>query len=263
MSEFQDAVLALADTPWILVVLAVLSFVDGFFSPLPSESIIIAVAALAAAGSGPPLWLVVPVAATGAFLGDQVAYTIGRAIPLERVPFLRGERGAHALETASRALARRGTVLIISARFVPIGRIAVNMTAGATAFPRKRFMVVDAIAVVLWAGYSALMGLGVGHALHEHPLIAVVVGVVGGVLLGMIVDRIIAVVHRRYFPDAPVPEPLEVEVDEATGRWHVHDERDDHEYEPGHGHDRSHDPGDAVRDDAPHRGDDAPTRPPH
>ena len=61
MSEFQDAVLALADTPWILVVLAVLSFVDGFFSPLPSESIIIAVAALAAAGSGPPLWLVVPV----------------------------------------------------------------------------------------------------------------------------------------------------------------------------------------------------------
>lgn len=225
MTIVQDAVLDLAGTPWVLLAVAVLSFVDGFFPPLPSESIIIAVAALGAgeANYGPlSFTLLILCAAVGAFFGDHLAYEIGRRLPLDRVPFLRGEGGAKALTTASRALERRGTVLIVSARFVPIGRIAVNMTAGATGFPRLRFAVVDAAAVLLWAGYSAALGAGVGAALNERPLLAVVVGVAGGVLLGVILDKVIAVVHRRWFPQLTEPEHLDLSFDEE-GHWRRED----------------------------------------
>ena len=81
--------------------------------------------------------------------------------------------------------------------------------------------------MVLWASYSAGMGFGAGAALHEHPLLAVVVGVAGGVLLGLLLDRVIAVVHRRFLPGLPEPEVLDLEVDE-TGRWDPEDLEEEH-----------------------------------
>src|SRR5690606_11612430 len=95
--------------------------------------------------------------------------------------------------------------------------VAVNMTAGAVGYPRSRFAAIDALAAVVWAGYSTLMGLGAGHVLHEHPVIAVVVGVVGGVTVGLGVDKLLGLVHRRFFPDVPPPEE----------RMHVADSPDD------------------------------------
>ena len=52
-------------------------------------------------------------------------------------------------------------------------------------------------AAVTWTVYSALIGIGAGALLAANPMMAVVVGVVGGVLLGVLVDRTISVVVRR------------------------------------------------------------------
>lgn len=227
MNELQELVLGAAQTPWALLALALLCFIDGFFPPLPSESIIITLAALGAAGEGPPVWLLVPVAAVGAFAGDQTAYMLGRHIPLDRVPYLRGPGGAKALTFASKALTRRGTVLIVSARFIPGGRVAVNLAAGATGFPHLRFMAVDGAAVLLWSLYSAGMGFGAGAILHEHPLAAVAVGVTGGVLLGLVLDWLISVFHSCV-PTLPEPAVLDLEVDD-TGRWDPEDLEEEHE----------------------------------
>ncbi|MFC7406554.1 DedA family protein [Georgenia alba] len=206
MATIEGFVLSLGASPWVLVAVVVLATIDGFFPPVPSESIVIAVAVISVAGDGPSLWLLVPAAAIGAFAGDLIAYSIGSKIPVDDMRVFRGPRGSAALERAKRTLARRGTVFILSARFVPIGRVAVNMTAGAVGYPRPRFVIIAAIAAVVWAGYSTLMGVGAGHFLHEHPLVAVAVGVVGGVLAGILVDKLLGLVHRRWFPDVPPPE---------------------------------------------------------
>ncbi|MFD1716589.1 DedA family protein [Georgenia deserti] len=217
MAAVEDAVLTLGASPWLLVAVFLLSAIDGFFPPVPSESVVIAAAVLSVAGNGPSLWLLVPAAAVGAFLGDLIAYSIGTKIPVETMRLFRGRRGRAALEYAKRMLARRGSVFILSGRFIPVGRVAVNMTAGAVGYPRSRFAAIDALAAVVWAGYSTLMGLGAGHVLHEHPVIAVVVGVVGGVTVGLGVDKLLGLVHRRFFPDVPPPEE----------RMHVADSPDD------------------------------------
>ena len=182
--------LDLAASPWIYLVMYLFATIDGFFPPIPSESVVIALSALAmGAGGEPNLWLVLPAAALGAFTGDQIAFSIGRRVPVHRLRLFRSGRGQAALAWAERALERRGASFIIAARYIPVGRVAVNMTAGAVGFPRRRFTFLAAIAAVTWACYSAAIGVSAGAAFRDHsPLWGVVVGVIGGVVIGFVVD---------------------------------------------------------------------------
>lgn len=195
LQDLGDTVLALAGTPWILVALFALTVIDGFFPPVPSESVVIALASLSMADAGPPLWAILPVAAAGAFVGDTIAYHIGKRVPLRTMRLFRTRRGARTLAWAERMLRYRGGAFILSARYIPIGRVAVNMSAGALGFPRRRFLGFAGIAAVMWAIYSTLLGIGAGAFLHQYPWLGVLVGVVLGVLIGTLVDAVI----RKFF----------------------------------------------------------------
>ncbi len=179
---------ALAGSPWIFLVVYAFATIDGFFPPIPSESIVISLATLSMSVGKPSLWVLVPVAAAGAFTGDQIAYFIGSKVKVRELRLFRGKKAQGALDWAEGALERRGASFIIAARYIPVGRVAVNMTAGAVGYSHRRFTGLAAIAAVMWAVYSAAIGVGTGAWLHDHPLIAVVVGVVGGVLIGLVVD---------------------------------------------------------------------------
>lgn len=186
-------VLNLVDSPWVLLAVVLLATIDGFFPPVPSESVVIAVTVLVVAGeSGISLWWLIGAAALGAFTGDLIAYHIGRALPIERMRLFQNDRGRAALRWAEHALERRATMLIFSARFIPVGRVAVNMAAGAIGSPRPRFMLLIAISGVVWGGYATLLGMAAGRYLHDHPVIGVVVGVTLGLLLGMVIDQLLA-----------------------------------------------------------------------
>lgn len=189
MPELGEWVAALAGSPWMFLVLYAFATIDGFLPPVPSESVVIVLAALSAADGRPDLWALGAVAAVGAFTGDQIAYSIGRRVPVRRLRGLRSARAQHAVVRAERALAHRGAAFIIGARFVPVGRVAVNMTAGTVGFSRARFSFFAAVAAVTWSAYSVGIGAGAGHLLEEHhPLAGVAVGVTGGVLTGVVVD---------------------------------------------------------------------------
>ena len=194
----SDWAVALAGTPWVFVVLYAFATIDGFFPPIPSESVIIALAALFVSTGSADFWILGAVAAAGALTGDQIAYSIGRRIPIRRLRFMQSPRAKRSLAWAERALADRGASFIISARYVPIGRVAVNMTAGATDFPRRRFTALAVVAAISWSIYSVLLGIGAGALLGEqHPFIAMTVGVVAGLLLGIVVDWLISWWGRR------------------------------------------------------------------
>lgn len=203
LASLGDVVLAVAATPWSLVLMLVFTVIDGFFPPIPSESVVITLASLSMSGDAPPLWAIVPLAALGAFLGDVIAYTIGTRVPLRRMRIFRGKRGARTLAWAERMLQNRGGAFILAARYVPIGRVAVNMSAGALGFPRHRFLLFAGIGGVCWAIYSTLLGVGAGAVLKDQPLLAVGVGIVLGVVLGTVIDAIM----RKVLGDAPAAEP--------------------------------------------------------
>jgi membrane-associated protein len=222
----EEWVLALAASPLVYLVLFLLATVDGFFPPIPSESAVIALAAMAVSTGTPNLWLVGVTAAAGAFTGDQIAYAIGRRVPVRRSRLLGRPRAQRTLDWAEESLATRGASFIIGARYIPVGRVAVNMTAGAVRFSRRRFVPLTALAAASWAVYSAVIGVGAGAWLHDRPLIAVGVGVVLGTLIGFGVDAVLSRVQgrprARHLGADPAPEPdAEPEPDPVAPVPHV------------------------------------------
>jgi membrane-associated protein len=190
-SALETWLFALVDSAWALLALLAATLADGFFPPVPGETLLIMLGVGAQTGGGVPLAAVFAVATIGAWCGDQIAFSLGRAVGTRKVPFLRGARGQRAVEWAARALRRRGAAVVLAARFVPVGRMAVNVTAGAVGFPRRRFMVLSAAASTLWSAYHLAIAVVAGQWLGDSPLLAVVVGIATGTVLGLVVDRVV------------------------------------------------------------------------
>jgi membrane protein DedA with SNARE-associated domain len=184
----NDWVPMLAGSPWVYLALFAFAAIDGFFPPIPSESVVIALASLSIAHGEPNIVLVALAGAAGAFTGDQIAYMIGSKVDVRRLRIFRTGRGAQALDWAEHALVHRGSSFILAARYIPIGRVAVNMTAGALGYPRRRFVGLTALAAATWAAYGTLIGAGAGAWLADHSLLAVVAGVVIGTVVGLGID---------------------------------------------------------------------------
>lgn len=205
LAALESWVLDLASSGWVYVAMFGFATVDGFFPPLPSESVLITLAVSAHSTGVPALPLVLVMGALGAWVGDQIAYQIGHAIGTHKIPYLRSARGRRMVSRAERLLEKRGASFILAARYVPIGRVAVNMTAGAVGYPRQRFMVIAGIASVMWALYSAGIGILAAAWLGHEPLLAIVIGIVFGVAAGFVIDQVVQWFHRR----GPDEEPAE------------------------------------------------------
>ena len=197
--RLETAVVGLGLSPWLFLAVLALACIDGVFPPVPSESVVIGVASLAVAGEGSALHLLplALAAAAGAWAGDALAHTIGSRIPLDRLAVFRTATGRASLDRARRTLATRGTTVILTGRFVPVARVVINMTAGAVAYPRSRFLPLAGLAAGLWSGYSVAIGVGAGYLFRDSPGVAVAVGIVAGLLLGLATDKLLALVGAR------------------------------------------------------------------
>lgn len=182
---------------WVYPVLLVCCFVDGFFPPIPSESVVVALAALAVSSGAPILWLVALVAAAGAIAGDNVAFLIGRKVGTRGFRWMQRPRVISAFAWARKELDRRGALLILSARYIPVGRVAVNMTAGATGFDQRKFVFFSVIAGISWSAYSIAIGALAGQWFHDHSLVAAGIAIVLALLLGVLVDHGLKLAYRR------------------------------------------------------------------
>ena len=190
MGAVTDFVLGMASSWWVVPILAVFACIDGFFPPVPAESLITGLAALAVDGVGVSLWGVWLAGIIGAGCGDSIAFLIGRKVPVHEVPVVRRFLTRSALLTAREHLEVRGASYLLVARFIPVGRVAVNMTAGACGLRYRQFLPISILASIIWASFAVVIGWGAGSVLRGHPLAAMVVGVVVGIVAGFVVDRI-------------------------------------------------------------------------
>jgi membrane protein DedA with SNARE-associated domain len=191
-------ILQAVDSPWVLAVMFAAAVIDGFFPPVPSETVLVAAAAVAAStGAYPAVLLLTAVAAAGAWLGDNIAFAIGRGVGTARFRWMRRPRVAAGFTRAQRALEQRGTPLILGARYIPVGRVAVNMSAGAVGYPWRRFLSVSGIGAVSWAALSAGLGWVAGQWVKDQPVLGAAIGIGGALAIGLIVDRVAAARRAR------------------------------------------------------------------
>ncbi|MGA7203870.1 MAG: VTT domain-containing protein [Specibacter sp.] len=184
-----DVVLGAAGQPWVYAMVLVVCLVDGFFPPVPSETILVGLAALVVAQGGPNPWLLLLSAALGAFAGDNVAYLMGRGVGTTRFRWMRGALMQRSFAWARRELGQRAVSLILVARFIPVGRVAVNLTAGATVYPRAGFVAISGLSAGMWAVYMVGTGVVAGTWFRENPLLGVVAAVAVSAGLGFLVDK--------------------------------------------------------------------------
>ena len=92
IDTLNTVLLEAAAQPWVPLALLLFCAVDGVFPPVPSESLVIGLAAVSAVTGQPNVVLVLLAGAVGAAIGDLTAYTIGHRVGTRRFAWMRDER---------------------------------------------------------------------------------------------------------------------------------------------------------------------------
>lgn len=162
------------DSPITYFVIFLMAALDVLVPIIPAEATVTASSVLAGQGRLTIAYVMIA-AGLGAFVGDNIAYWIGRAAgrPLvKRV--LRGN--TEQLDNVQAQFDKRGGMFIIIGRFVPGGRTAVAVGAGILHFNWAQFVIYDAIAAIVWAFQAALPGYIGGALIQDQPWLAMVIG---------------------------------------------------------------------------------------
>ncbi|MDP5309672.1 MULTISPECIES: DedA family protein [Streptomyces] len=168
-----------------VVLFAETGLLIGFF--LPGDSLLFTAGLLCVSGTPGPVDLSLPqvlaAAVTGALLGAQTGYWIGRrggGALLARCGAGRLHRGA---ARAEELLGRYGHArAVVLARFVPVVRTVLNPLAGALGVPVRLFILWQAVGGAVWTVGLVLAGYGLGSSVpgvdrYLLPIVAVVVAV--------------------------------------------------------------------------------------
>lgn len=185
-----------AEQWWIAPLIGLFCLIDGFFLFLPSETAIVALSAIAVKVGHPNLFLLIACSAIGAIIGDNIAFRMGRAIGTAGFKWMRRPKVAKSMEWARHELEKRGAVLILTARYIPVGRIAVNFTAGATGYSWRKFFFTDATACVTWVLYGVGIGTFAGHWLGHNHLLSAGIAIVFAIIMGFVLDRAMLLIHK-------------------------------------------------------------------
>ena len=189
---FNSLVDAIAGSGWAYGIVFLFALLDAVFPLVPSETAVITAGVLAANGKL-SIELVILLAAVGALIGDNLAYWLGRSLTaVTENRLFSGSRRRH-LERAERAIRARGGSLIIVGRFIPGGRTAITVAAGVVRYPWPKFLGFDAVAAILWATYSGLIGFFGGKAFEDSPLKGVLLAL--GIAFG--IAAIVEVLRQR------------------------------------------------------------------
>ncbi|MEE1649455.1 DedA family protein [Brachybacterium sp. J144] len=194
--QVEDWILQVADAWWIHGVVYLFAALDGFFPTVPSESTIVTLSSLWSSSGQPSILLIGIAAWAGAWTGDNLGYLLGRKIGAERFRFLREGKGRAAVEAAERGLEKRALVFLMTARYIPFGRTAVNLVAGAVHYPHHRFWPRSLLSTFVWAVYSCAIGAVAGAWFEDNHLLAISVALVAAVVMALVVERLINALHR-------------------------------------------------------------------
>lgn len=151
---------------WALWGTALIVFAEcGLFTFfMPGDSLLFTVGLFVGTGAiHQPLWLVCLVLTAAAFGGNVVGYEIGRAVG----PRLFGNPDARFLKQeyvhqTMQFFEKYGPRAIVMARFVPIVRTFITVTAGIGQMDRRKFLTYTGIGAVLWGTGVTALGYWLG-----------------------------------------------------------------------------------------------------
>ena len=199
----------------LLVVFAECGLLVGFF--LPGDSLLFT-AGLIATGTAQlagvdvpaiaPLWVLLVTVPVAAVLGDQTGYWIGRkAGP---AIFARDDSRFFKRKYAEEAhefFAEHGAKAIILARFVPIIRTFMPVTAGVSRMRYSTFLPFDVLGGVLWGAGVTTLGYFLGQIEVVSKNIEVILLLIVAVSVVPVVLQVLRTRRERRAAPRPVVDP--------------------------------------------------------
>jgi membrane protein DedA with SNARE-associated domain len=182
-----------------LIVLFLVVTMESSGVPVPGETVLISAAVLASQGHFDIVWVIV-IAATGAIIGDNIGYWLGRVggrkLLMRWGPIAR--QAEKALPAGERFFAKHGGKTVFFARFVALLRVFGAWIAGMTKMPWGRFLFWNAAGGICWA-----TGFGLG-AYYAGKAAVELVARWGGIGAAALVVLLLAgfVVWRRVHREA-------------------------------------------------------------
>jgi membrane-associated protein len=190
VSQLTNWLVDTSSANWFIAVIFIIALLDSVVPVVPSETTVI-IGGVAAGAGDQNLLLVILAGAIGAFIGDNLAYLIGRSFhgPISR----RAERKPSTqrrLDWAANQVRERGGLLLVTARFIPGGRTALTISCGLTQQPHGWFVKWVALAVTIWATYAAVLGAIFGRALQDNHTAAFLIAFVTALAINIVIELI-------------------------------------------------------------------------
>ena len=190
INEAFDWLKDFSSSPWFYLIIFAIAVLDSVLPIVPSETLVIIGGVSAGLGN---LWipLVIVVAATGAFIGDNMSYLIGReASDWVTRRQTRTDKGAARMAKIVEQVHERGGLLLITARFIPGGRTALTLSCGVTKQPRRWFIGWAAVAAVIWGNYAALLGFIGGKSFEDNHTLAFIIAFVSAFSITLVIELV-------------------------------------------------------------------------
>jgi membrane protein DedA with SNARE-associated domain len=166
ISQLDPAHLIAAYGYWAVLVLVGL---ESMGIPLPGETALIAAAVYAGTTHELDIAGVIAAAATGAVVGDNIGYEIGRVVGF-RLLVRYGPRiglDEPRLKLGQYLFRRYGGVVVFFGRFVALLRTFAALLAGANRMPWPRFFFFNAAGGIVWSSIFGLGGYLLGTSVHR------------------------------------------------------------------------------------------------
>ncbi|MGP5228369.1 DedA family protein [Arthrobacter rhombi] len=199
MNEVGEGLRSL-DGMWVYLFGAVMVALSALIPPVPSTTLYVALGALAANTDSLNPFLLGASMLVGALAGDAATYALAVRFDVVNWRILAGRRWQAALAATRSRLKYNDLPLVMTSRFIPMGRLTMNIGSALVPHTWRVFLQHSLIAGVLWSVYSVGVGLlsGVWDGLSTE--VAVLLAIVVSLVLGRAINNVISWWETRNLP---------------------------------------------------------------
>lgn len=200
MNELGELLRSLDDW-WIYPAGALFVAASAMVPPVPSTTLFVALGSLSVHSAQLNPYLLTVAMLAGAITGDAATFFLVRRFNLAEHKFFSGRHWQSGFRSARLRLGRKGLPLVLTSRFVPMGRLTLNVAAAMIPQPVRRFLTHSALAGVLWSAYSVGIGAISGAWPQLSTEFSVLLAIAVSLVLGTVINHVVSWWEGRQLPE--------------------------------------------------------------
>ncbi|WJY67146.1 DedA family protein [Corynebacterium auris] len=180
----------LMQMPIFYPLVSLLIIADALAPVVPSETVLNLAGAFSVSRGVPHPGWVIFAAIAGAVIGDNICFRLGKRLITVVDRLDPNSKAGQSIAWVKRNMNRGAGATIIVARFLPWARWVATIVLSSVGYSWVAFIIYDTIGVVIWAFLSVGVGYLGGSLFADYPLLAMIVGVALGSLVGLLIQKL-------------------------------------------------------------------------